>query len=164
MISDISLRKRIDGKRRWRWTYGSLGELLNTLKERGWIPDLEIKPMLRNGPNEIDIPRLFSNRYWLKAIERGEKRKEDRKFGVRGCGRGMGKHKNTDVFKRKTISFINNNNFCFHLQNVLLIGKRESEIKMKSYLKWLYGRLLILSWTVSCLLIIPTLVRLWDVE
>ena len=39
----------------------------------------------------------------------GEKRKEDRKFGVRGCGRGTGNHKNTDVSKRRKISFQYNN-------------------------------------------------------
>ena len=35
----------------------------------------------------------------------GEERKEDRKFGVRGCGRGTGKHKNTGIFQKENNSF-----------------------------------------------------------
>ena len=41
----------------------------------------------------------------------------------------------TGAIQTKKMSHINNKNFCFLLQNVLLIGKRESEIKNEEMLE-----------------------------
>ena len=56
MIFRISIRKKIDR------TYGLYGRTIKHSERERMIPDRKMKTMLRNRSNEVDIPRLFSDR------------------------------------------------------------------------------------------------------
>ena len=83
------------------------------------------------------IPLSIPNLRWMKDDSNGGRKDRKIELGVRGCGRDMGKHKNTIIFHQGKEFHFNNTTFIF-VYNCLSYRKKEREVRLKDATRQLH--------------------------